>query len=150
VNRPGLHEQPLKSIPDPGAPSLREMVERLLGNIAEAARLEAAALAEFKALDLGDKKEKAALGWVVQAHSEKLHWMDYRAVYRQWLETHPELADAPVGARCSHGPACTIGHPLRSLQRQPVAEREPGGDDGPDYTDRRLPPEKDLDLPFAT
>lgn len=120
MNRPGLRSVTTKSVSDPGPDTLRETIEGLWTSMQEAARLEAAADAEYKSLRPGDPGEKAAHGWMLQSRSEKDHWRGYLAVYRRWLEIHPELADKPLGTRCVHGPGCTLDSPVA---------REVGADD---------------------
>ena len=133
MNRPGLRSAATKSVSDPGPDTLRETIEGLWTAMQEAARLEAAADHEYKSLRPGDVGEKAAQGWMLQSRAEKDHWRDYLAVYRRWLQVHPELADKPVGTRCAHGPSCTLDRPI---------ERDPGSDDdettipAPHWTER--------------
>lgn len=142
MKRPGVLAAEMKSVPDPGPPTLRECVENMPANIIEAARLEAAAIAAFKNLPPGHDDEEDARYFVRMARAEKAHWREYLTAVRLTLETHPELADQPIGTRCRHG--CTIGNPLPSLLLVPTPDREIGADDGEIPQDRRLPPEREL------
>lgn len=129
-------QREIKSVPDPGPPSLREAIEGINDNIFDAARAERAALDVYRGLMPGDAKEEVAKGCVTVARIEQAHWRGYLTVYREWLDLHPELADRPVGTKCAHGTRCYLGAP---------SVREPGADDdaGPPL-DPRLPPERDL------
>ena len=148
MNRPGIIEREIKSVPKPALPTLRETVANLPANIAEAALLETAALTAYRELQPGDKQENAARYFIRQARCEKAGWRDYLSVYRVWLETHPDLADLPIGTRCKHGHGCSLDSPLPSLLRRQPPDREVGADDEGYQQDRRLPPEKDQELPF--
>ena len=136
--RPGEAGHELKSIRDPGPPTLRDAIDAIDENIFEAARRAQTARSAFQRLPPGDPKEAAMKGWETQANAEKEHWTRYKAAYRTWLDLHPELADKPLGSRCVHGADCTIDAPRA---------REPGADDEVPMTwdDRRLPPERDPD-----
>jgi hypothetical protein len=135
----------VRSIPDPGPPTLVEAVEGLAANIREAAQREQVADQEARTAELSSPAEASALARVRVARIDQLHWRDYLRVYRQRLELHPELSDKPIGTKCSHGRDCQLDAPN---------VRQPGGDDAdlapaPVYQDSRLPPEKDQsDLPF--
>lgn len=146
ATRPGIRPHDFKSVPDPGAPTLRETIELLNDNIFDAARHERDAIAAYKAIPPGDRAEPAAVGWVSQSRAEKDHWRGYLTAYRIHADVHPELLDQPVGTRCSHGVDCLIGNP--NARARP--ERIPGADDDderPLPPDRRLPPERDqLDM----
>lgn len=126
MNRPGLSPKRIRSIPDPGPPTLAEAVMGLHRNVQEAAEREQAARRALDASRPGDAGEMALRGWIDVAVSEKAHWRGYLTLYQRWLELHPELADRPLGAKCSHGPECRLDSP---------AVREVGADDDDD-----LPP----------
>lgn len=139
--RPGEADHVIKSIRDPGRPTLRQAIEGMDDNVFEAARREQVARSAFQALMPGDAKEPVMKGWEQQARAEQAHWREYLAVYRLWMSLHPELADKPIGTRCSHGYRCSMDSPLL---------REVGADDDgppPARNDRRLPPERDLEDP---
>lgn len=109
--RPGESGHVVKSIRDPGPPTLREIIDGLRANIQEAARREQRALADYQALPPGDRREVALKGWEAQAKTEQAHWREYLAVYRRWLDLHPELADRPLRTACAHGPTCSLDRP---------------------------------------
>jgi hypothetical protein len=135
----------VRSIPDPGPPTLAEAVEGLAANIREAAQREQVADQEARTAELSSPAEASAIERVKVARIDQLHWRDYLRVYLQRLELHPDLADKPIGTKCSHGSACQLDSPR---------VRETGADDADaalssPYQDSRLPPEKDQpDLPF--
>lgn len=149
MTRPGVRPAG-PSVPNPGPSTLRETVDDLWMALQEAARCEAAAREARAVAPLDSSDEKLATGWLLQSVAEVRHWRSYLSAYRIHLEAHPELADKPVGTRCAHGPRCTIGSPLVGPGGAPM--REVGADDdeaAPDFTDTRLPPERDqADLPF--
>lgn len=59
--------------------------------------------------------------------SDKRHWLERAQAWRNCMRIHPEIGQAEVGAKCSHGhiaPMCAIDAPVLK-----VVEREPGEDD---------------------
>lgn len=138
------------SCADPGRGTLREAIDDLYMALQEAARHEVAAREAHASAPIDSTEEKIARGWLLQSVAEKRHWREYLTAYRTHLDAHPELADKPLGTRCTHGRTCLIGRPIVGPGGGPM--RDVGCDDGdaaPDLTDPRLPPERDqADLPF--